>query len=472
MELPILDFEKTMSQLPPQQPADGLDEAIRQVLAERYDVVIVLDDDPTGTQTVYDVPVITEWTVEALIKELKRGEPLFYLLTNSRAWSSGVLEQQIRTIGKNIRKATDALSLSFITIIRGDSTLRGHYPLEEAVLSYATGFEHVPHFLIPAFFEGGRYTLGDIHYVKEEDNLIPAAQTPFAKDKSFGYTASHLKAWVEEKTGGGIKIEEVISLSVADLRKADTANLRDKLTALGPEGQCIVNAADYIDLKRAALAILRFTKFPLIRSSASFIRALLGQPDRPLLKLRAKGQKRGGLLVVGSHVPKTTAQLSYLLANHDVVALEVDVPMLLQGPEFAAHNRFLGMVEHISKQVAAGLANGQDVVLYTSRKVITAASKEASLQLSLQVSSFLEQVVAKLESAPAFLLTKGGITSSRIATKSLGIKRALALGQVQPGVPTWELGPESKFPGMPFIIFPGNVGDEQSLSYILKNTIV
>ena len=46
---------------------------------------IVLDDDPTGTQTVYDLPVLTEWTVATLQAEFARGTPIFYILTNSRS---------------------------------------------------------------------------------------------------------------------------------------------------------------------------------------------------------------------------------------------------------------------------------------------------------------------------------------------------------------------------------------------------
>jgi uncharacterized protein YgbK (DUF1537 family) len=245
------------------------------------------------------------------------------------------------------------------------------------------------------------------------------------------------------------------------------------LESLAPESQCIVNAADYTDLKRAALAILRFTKYPQFRTSASFIKALLGQPDRPLLQLKTQGEGRGGLFIVGSHVPKTTSQLQHLQQHHELVEFEVNVrALVLDGPEFAQLMKFESLARVLTQNIEEALSSGQNVLVYTSREVITTEGAAANLNIAAMVSSYLEAVVAALSIQPAFLLTKGGITSSRIATEALGVKRAMALGQVQPGVPTWELGPESKFPGMPFIIFPGNVGGENSLSLILENTII
>jgi uncharacterized protein YgbK (DUF1537 family) len=462
--LPVLNFAETMAGLPAQQPDDGLDEAIRKALAARYDVVIVLDDDPTGTQTVYDVPVVTEWTVEAIRQEIRRDTELFYLLTNSRALSTADMEKLLGRVGRNIRKVCDELNKRFIIIIRGDSTLRGHFPEEEDELCRATGFEHVPHFIIPAFFEGGRYTINDVHYVREGERLLPAGQTPFAKDDSFGYRSSNLKEWVEEKTEGGISANEVLSISIDDLRSKVPLPLKEKLESLPAEAQVIINAADYTDLKRAALAILSFTRFLQLRTSASFIKALLGQPDRPLLKLKRKAE-HGGLIVVGSHVPKTTEQLAHLQSNANLSEYEVDVRALLfEKPALASCD----LAQKISKDLLAG----KDVLLFTSREVIITEGADANLDIAAKVSTYLEEVVAGLEVQPSFLLTKGGITSSRIATESLGVKRALALGQVQAGVPTWELGPESKFPNMPFIIYPGNVGGEDALTSIMQNTIL
>lgn len=68
-----------------------------------------------------------------------------------------------------------------------------------------------------------------------------------------------------------------------------------------------------------------------------------------------------------------------------------------------------------------------------------------------------------IHSIPSFIIGKGGITSSEIGTKALKVKKALVLGQVLKGIPVWLTDSESKFPNMPYVIFPGNVGDENAL---------
>jgi uncharacterized protein YgbK (DUF1537 family) len=465
MNLPILDFAETMTSLPAQQPEEGLDVAIKEALFSRYDVVIVLDDDPTGTQTIFDIPVITETSEEAIQDELERDTPLFFILTNSRMYASREVAEGSAILGAKIASACHSAGKKPLIIIRGDSTLRGHFDYEDRFLASGLGHDGVHPFFIPAFFEGGRFTIGDVHYVKEGAGLVPAAQTPFGKDSAFGYENSNLKAWVMEKAfQGNLPAEAPISISIEELRASTPLKLRDKVVNKKKNQTCVVNAADYIDLKRAALAILRFAEHPQLRTSASFIKALLGQPDRPLLKISAK-EGRGGLIIVGSHVPKSTAQLKHLLAHNQLSEHEVDVPALLS-------NGLSPAPRDLAQKLAEAYTAGKTCVLYTSREVVATEGATANLNIAATVSGYLEAVVAALPAQPAFLLTKGGITSSRIGTEALGVKRAMVLGQVQPGVPTWELGPESKFPGMPFIIFPGNVGGEDSLSLILQNTII
>ena len=82
---------------------------------------------------------------------------------------------------------------------------------------------------------------------------------------------------------------------------------------------------------------------------------------------------------------------------------------------------------------------------------------------SVRISEAVQSVVGNLQITPAFIIAKGGITSSDVGVKALGVRRALVLGQIQPGVPVWRTGPESKFPGMTYVIFPGNVGEERTL---------
>ena len=77
----------------------------------------------------------------------------------------------------------------------------------------------------------------------------------------------------------------------------------------------------------------------------------------------------------------------------------------------------------------------------------------------------------ELEIRPRFIVAKGGITSSEVGTKGLRVRRARVMGQILPGVPVWQTGPESRFPGLPYVIFPGNVGDENALRNAVEKLI-
>jgi uncharacterized protein YgbK (DUF1537 family) len=103
------------------------------------------------------------------------------------------------------------------------------------------------------------------------------------------------------------------------------------------------------------------------------------------------------------------------------------------------------------------------VVIATSRELITSLDAASSLDIGARISAALVEVVQRLKVRPRYLIAKGGITSSDLATRALGVKRAMVLGQILPGVPVWELGAESKFPGLPYIVFPGNVGGREAL---------
>lgn len=69
---------------------------------------------------------------------------------------------------------------------------------------------------------------------------------------------------------------------------------------------------------------------------------------------------------------------------------------------------------------------------------------------------------------PRYLIAKGGITSSDIGTKACQEKKAWVPGQIEKGIPVWKLGPKSRMPGTPYIIFPGNVGDEDTLYQVIR----
>jgi len=439
MNLPgSLDQANTFAGLPPEpitppRPADVK--------------LVVLDDDPTGTQTVHGVPVLTRWNEAELAAELRDPCPVVFLLTNTRALTSDRAVALNRQTGAALRTAARSTGRRFIAVSRSDSTLRGHFPAETDALAEALGGVDAT-FLVPVFFAGGRYTLGDVHYVADRGRLVPAGLTEFARDATFGYQSSNLGDWVSEKTSGRVRAEDVVSISLADLRQHGASQVAARLDKVPRGGVVMVNAVAPGDLAvltqalgNASLAARRY----LFRTAADFVSTYTGIKPRPLLtadELREPGSRSGGLLVAGSYVGKTTEQLALLYRTvPSLERVELCVPALLEtAARTAEMARALSAVE-------AALAAGLSVALVTSRTLVT--------------------LVRALKIRPAWFIAKGGITSSDLATEALGVRRAVVLGQAMPDVPVWSCGHESKWPGFAYTVFPGNVGGPGALSRII-----
>ncbi|MFN8494067.1 MAG: four-carbon acid sugar kinase family protein [Caldilineaceae bacterium] len=460
-----MNKNEVFSSLPPEWPDDLLPAIQAQVAASQRKIV-VLDDDPTGTQTVHDIPVLTEWSVNLLHTELLNDGPAFYILTNSRSMPLPAAQTLNREIGHNLMLASAQSGRSFVVVSRSDSTLRGHYPGETDALAAAIETQVDATLLIPFFLEGGRYTINDVHYVAEGEQLAPAAETPFARDAAFGYQHSNLREWVAEKTGGRIGAEAVASISLDEIRVGGPGRVAEKLLTLMQGTACIINAVSMRDVQVFVLGLLQAEaqgkKF-LYRTAASFVQVRAGLTARPLLTPTdlALPQTGGGLVVVGSYVPKTTGQLAELLALPGVASCELRVANLLDASTRAVE------IERAAQVVSQALQQSQDVVVYTSRDLVTGQNAEHSLSIGQQVSDSLVALVRTLKTQPRYLLAKGGITSSDIATKGLGVRRALVLGQILPGVPLWRTGAESLYPGLAYIVFPGNVGDAHALARVV-----
>ena len=453
--------EEFLAGLPEEWPDDLLPEIQQKVKASGRKVV-VLDDDPTGTQTVHSTPVLTEWPVEALRTELANDLPAFYLLTNSRSWPLAETETMMVEIGHNLAEAARQADRGFVVVSRSDSTLRGHFPGEVSALDETLGGDFDAWLIIPFFLEGGRYTIDDVHYVAEGEWLVPAGETEFARDAAFGYWASNLRHWVEEKTGGRVPAQSVSSISIQDIRRGGPERVAERLAGLAPGSVCVVNAASYRDMEVFVRGLLtaeaqghRF----LYRTAASFVRVRAGLSPHPLLTRTDfdLSESGGGLFVVGSYVPRTTSQVNVLLAHPGMVGLEINVEALLD------QSRREDEIARVSGQAEQALRGGEDVVIYTGRQLVTGEDAESSLSIGQRVSEGLVAMVRAISLRPRYLVGKGGITSSDLATQALDVKRALILGQILPGVPVWQLGPESCYPGLGYIVFPGNVGDSQSL---------
>ena len=433
--------------------------------------VVVLDDDPTGVQTVNNISVYTDWSDESIAAGFAEEASMFFILTNSRAFSADTTRKAHQEMAERISAAAKKCGKEFMVISRSDSTLRGHYPLETQVLRETLereGSEKIDgEVLMPFFKEGGRFTIGDVHYVQEGDFLVPAGETEFAKDKTFSYTKSSLPEYVEEKTKGTFKKEGVTCISLEDLRALKVDEIAAQLERVEGFGKVIVNAVDYVDVKVFALALLKAMesgKNFMFRTAAAFTKVIGGVPDKPLLKrdeLVAQGNKNGGLIIVGSHVKKTTQQFEELQKSPHVKFIEFNHMLVLEPEKLESE------LKRIVAEVEADLKKGQTVAVYTGRKRYDAGSEEESLRVSVMISDAITSIVNRISVQPSFLIAKGGITSSDVGTKGLSVKKALVLGQVAPGIPVWRTGPESKFPGMAYIIFPGNVGGVTTLREIV-----
>jgi len=436
---------------------------IRQAAATRR--LVVLDDDPTGMQTMHGIPVLLQWQGDEIRKALTENWPAVYILTNSRSMDPTEAARTVRDVMQRLVSAAEDLGLNLRVVSRSDSTLRGHFPLETDLM--AEELAHVTPIagtiLVPAFIEGGRVTRGGVHYLIEGDQPIPVGETEFARDPAFQYRSSSLPEWVEERTEGSTPASEVNVLSLNTIRSGGAAAVATWLQGLPAPFVAAADAVCQRDLEVLALGALLAEEAGvnvLFRTAASMVRALSGLESRSLLSqsdLLSPRSRAGGLCVVGSFISKSSDQLARLLALPDVQPVELDVNQVLDGD--TTHE-----VKRVADEVNAHLNAQQDVVLFTSRGVRTGGSASLSLDIGRRVSTALTDVVHQLTTEPGFLISKGGITSHNVAFQGLGAHSALVLGQALSGVPVWELGPETPFPGLPYIVFPGNVGGPSSLS--------
>lgn len=454
-----------------------IDQLLQKEISANQKKIVVLDDDPTGVQTVHDISVYTDWTKDSIRQGFQEKNNLFYILTNSRGFTQDETTLAHNEIAANVDAVAKELGKEYIFISRSDSTLRGHYPLETEILrtNYEknTGCIIDGEILCPFFKEGGRFTIDDVHYVRYGNELIPANETEFAKDKTFGYQAATMPEYVEEKTKGAYPARNVVCISLDEIHQMAIDEIEQKLLHVQGFNKIIVNAVDYADLKVFCVALYRAMakgKVFMFRTAAAIVKVMGGVSDQPLLEkeqmVRAN-ELHGGIIVVGSHTEKTTRQLEALKQLSDIRFVELDATKVAETG---------GLEKEVERCLAleeAWIRDGKTVCCYTSRALITAdtGNKEDELRLSVRISDAVQSLVGGLSVVPRFVIAKGGITSSDVGTKALGVKRANVLGQIEPGIPVWQTGAESKFPGIPYVIFPGNVGEDTTLRYAVEKLI-
>jgi uncharacterized protein YgbK (DUF1537 family) len=446
-----------------------VDELLAKELLELNKKIIVLDDDPTGVQTIHDISVYTDWSKESIEKGFMEENSMFFILTNSRGFTAVETEKAHKEIALNITEVAKKLNKDFIVISRSDSTLRGHYPLETKVLKETieanSEVKYNGEVLMPFFKEGGRFTVENVHYVQYDEYLVPAGETEFAKDRTFGYTKSQLGEYIEEKTNGEFKASNTTYISLQDIRNLAIDSITEQLLKVDNFNKVAVNAVDYVDVKIVTIALIRAIKAGknfMYRSAAALTKVIGGVSDKGLLtrdELIKEETNNGGLIVVGSHVQKTTEQLEELKKVDFIEFIEFNCHLVLEPEKFTAE------VDSIIERCENLISSGKTVAVYTRRERLDLGEgkKEEELKLSVKISDAVTSIVTRLKVRPNYVVAKGGITSSDVGTKGLQVKRATVAGQIKPGIPVWRTGPESKYPGISYVIFPGNVGTKTTL---------
>ena len=431
----------------------------------------VLDDDPTGLQAVHRVQVVTVLDEDAYQAAFDAA-PVCFVLTNTRSLAEPAAAERNTLAASGLIAVAARRGARIQLLSRSDSTLRGHVMAEVAALQavrrqvLGSGFDGL--LLVPAFLEAGRLTAADIHWARTDAGLVPVGQTEFARDPVFGYTASDLKDFISQKSGGTIQRDDVASIGLDDIRLGGPSRVCDLLARVHGGTWVVINATEYSDLEVVACGVLlaeQAGKSFLFRTGPSFVRALAGLAPRPPLRGQQIPSRAGsgghGLIVVGSHVSQTSRQVAALRARGATTDIELDVASVISRPD--------QVVADTARRVAAALSRS-DVLLYTSRALVRGRDAADSLAIARAVSAALSRTVRQaLPAEPAWVIAKGGITSHDVAVHGLGIRRAEVAGQLFPGVISvfrpLDAAPQAI--GLPYIVFAGNVGGDQALAQVV-----
>jgi uncharacterized protein YgbK (DUF1537 family) len=459
----------------------------------------VLDDDPTGSQTVHSCPLLLRWTPQALAAGLAHPSPLLFLLANSRGLAAPEAAERVRQICKALTAALAAARQAgvidrWLLLSRGDSTLRGHFPLESELLQAELGpFDTT--LLVPAFLPGGRTTVAGEHRLHGQ----PVHTSAFAQDRQFGYSTSYLPAWVEQKSGGRWPAQQVQRIGLAELDAAaaelagqqltapqQAAELSEqKLALTGPADQelaaapalqqplaaggygllqqrlagfannvCVVVDGERPEQLSALAAAVRQLTAPtaaaawgrprrlLAQCAASWIEALAALPPQPLSRQGLVGLRRRdsagaplpGLVLVGSHVPLADSQLARLLAQPACAGVELDVALVARLLATAEPGpQLAALAADLAAQLQRLLVPGQTPVLFTSRGEFSCRDAAERWALGEALATLMGRLAGRLAPGLGYLISKGGITSHTLLADGLALDRVELQGQLLPG---------------------------------------
>ena len=441
--------------------------------------IIIIDDDPTGSQTVNGCNLILKWDYETLLKGLKDSSNLLFILANTRSLSKKDVKIRLKEICSALREIMNNSSFAeedFVLISRGDSTLRGHNFIEPYIINELLGpFDAT--FYIPAFIEGNRTTVNGNHFV---DN-IPIHKTIFSKDKIFGFNTSNVKELIYEQSNFQLDFSHIENIFIRDFELLET-NQTNKLCKyiekLKNNKKVIVDIMDYSQLdkfSRIIKSLLKKKKF-LFRSAASFISSLSNvkrtQKDHIYFsQLRRKnnnGKAMKGLIVVGSYVELTTRQLNKVLEISLCKPIEINVFKLYEFFKIGDNLNLNSLKKLIMNAIRQNLIRESIPVLYTSRKTIFPTDKNDLIQFQLFLSAFIAEIVSAIKNEIGYLISKGGITTNTIISEGLEADSVYLEGQILPGISLVTFNLLKQKGKLPIVTFPGNIGNKMSLVKALE----
>ena len=440
--------------------------------------IVVIDDDPTGSQTVKKCLLLLKWDYSTLVKGFKDGSKLFFILANTRSLSEHDAKLRIEEICHNLKKVVASKAYKneeIIFISRGDSTLRGHNFLEPNIVNKCLGpFDATFH--IPAFIEGKRLTINGYHFVDK----VPIDKTIFAKDKIFGYETSNIKNLLLQKSKSQIKFDDIQNLKLSDFEILDIDEnniIFNRLKNLKNNTHVIVDVENYSQLKKFSLVINKLIKQKkfLFRTAASFISSISQIKSEPqeqiyfssLIRKNKENRFLPGLLIVGSYVELSTLQLEILFQKSDCARIQLDVFEFFEIISSKKNQKRLDLFKNkFLLEIRSNLKKGKTPVLFTSRKFISLDNSE-QFDFYNSLAQFIAEIVAEVKYEIGYLISKGGITTNLILTNGFNLDYVYLEGQIETGISlvTCKMKIDSK---LPVVTFPGNIGTKDSLFNVWK----
>jgi uncharacterized protein YgbK (DUF1537 family) len=422
--------------------------------------LIVLDDDPTGAQAQAGVPVALDWSAQALHSIAAQRAPAVHLLTNTRALGA----EQAQAVTRDAAQAAARAFPGSRIVLRGDSTLRAHLLPEYLGLRDAIFPGRTPTLvLVPALPTAGRVTEGGVHYLEQAGERTPLDRTEYARDPDFAYASARLLDWAQERSDGFFPASAGRELHIEELRSGGPAAVGEAITELAQRRSPAVLALDSVtgaDLELVALGLRQTEQTDaevILRSAPAFVGVLSGALATGYQPLPRADQ--GLLVLCGSHVPRSTLQLQRLTEMHPESVVWVAPQELADGAGPAQAAIALAAAAVAERLSTHGLA-----VLATSRAVLETDDR---LRAGAAIASGLAGILASVRTRVGVVISKGGITSAVNIREGLDSAIAQVIGPLRDGISLWSVDTPER-DGLPFVVFPGNVGGDDDLAELVE----